>query len=221
MVIAIDGPAASGKGTVAKLLAQRLNVLCLDTGAIYRGITVFFLSQFAHGSLPFDNIVFEKRLKDADIKIKCGKDKETIVFLNGTDITKKIRTGIVSDAVPVVSLNKFVQDRVRQIQHAAAKNNDLVAEGRETTSVAFPNADYKFYLDADIEERAKRRMTEWIQNGENVTFEETLERTKQRDLLDMTREFSPLIKTPDAAIMDTTGRDPNEVVDEMVKIMLK
>jgi cytidylate kinase len=216
MVIAIDGPVASGKGTVAKLLAKRLNFLCLDTGAVYRGITVFFLSNGK--PKPAD---FERLLPGADIEIKCDAEKNTLVFLNGKDITQDIRTVEVGSAVPEIARYEFVQHRVREIQYKTARDNDLVVEGRETTSVAFPNAEYKFYLTADLDERSRRRHAEFIKKGEKLSFEKVREMTAERDRLDITREISPLIKVADAVEIDATKRTVHEVVDEMAAVILK
>lgn len=207
MIIAIDGPAASGKGTIAKMLAKKLNILCLDTGAIYRAIAVCDLRG--------------QDYTQSKIEIQCGADKRTLVYLDGEDITQQIRTIEVGARVPVLALDPAVQDRVHQIQHATADNQSLVVEGRETTSVAFPHADFKFYVTASLEERAKRRHYDFVQKGENITYEEVLRLTAERDRLDMEREVAPLIKVADAVEFDTTGRKADEVVDEMLSIILK
>ena len=207
MIIAIDGPAASGKGTIAKMLAKKLNILCLDTGAIYRAIAVCDLRG--------------QDYTQSKIEIQCGADKQTLVYLNGEDITQQIRTVEVGARVPVLALDPAVQDRVHQIQHATADNQSLVVEGRETTSVAFPHSDFKFYVTASLEERAKRRHYDFVQKGENITYEEVLRLTAERDRLDMEREVAPLIKVADAVEFDTTGRKADEVVDEMLSIILK
>ena len=206
MIIAIDGPAASGKGTIAKKLANKLNILCLDTGAIYRAIAVCDLRG--------------KDYTTSKIEIQCGADKQTLVYLDGEDITNQIRTVEVGARVPVLALDSAVQDRVHKIQHATARDQSLVVEGRETTSVAFPHADFKFYVFASLEERARRRLRDFIQKGENITYEEVLRLTAERDRLDMEREVAPLIKVAEAIEIDTTGRVADEVVDEMLAIIL-
>ncbi len=207
MIIAIDGPAASGKGTIAKMLAQKLKILCLDTGAIYRAIAVCDLRG--------------KDYTQSNIEIQCGADKQTLVYLDGEDITNQIRTVEVGARVPVLALDPAVQDRVHKIQHATARDQSLVVEGRETTSVAFPHADFKFFVMASLEERAHRRHRDFIQKGENISYEEVLRLTAERDRLDIEREVAPLIKVPDAIEIDTTGRQADEVVDEMLSIILK
>lgn len=207
MVIAMDGPVASGKGTISKILAQKLNFLCLDTGAIYRAIAVCDLRG--------------KDYRKSQIEIKCGTDKRTLVYLDGEDITSEIRSVEVSARVPVVAVDPAVQERVHQIQHQTASNLNLVVEGRETTSVAFPHADFKFYVNASLQERAKRRYQDYLARGEKITFEEVLQATEKRDQMDMEREVAPLVKVPDAIEFDTTGRVADEVVDEMLAIILK
>ena len=207
MVIAMDGPTASGKGTISKLLAQKLNFLCLDTGAIYRAIAVCDLCG--------------KDYHQSKIEIKCGPDKRTLVSLDGEDITTEICSVAVSKHVPVVAMNPAVQERVHQIQHQTARNMDLVVEGRETTSVAFPQADFKFYVTATLEERARRRYHDFIERGEPMSFEKVLAATKERDRMDMQRKDSPLVQVSDAIVIDTTGRVAHEVVDEMLAIILK
>ena len=123
--------------------------------------------------------------------------------------------------MPVVAVDPAVQERVHQIQHQTANNLNLVVEGRETTSVAFPHADFKFYVNASLQERAKRRYQDYLARGEKITFEEVLQATEKRDQMDMEREVAPLVKVPDAIEFDTTGRVADEVVDEMLAIILK
>ena len=207
MVIAMDGPVASGKGTISKLLAKKLNYLCLDTGAIYRTIALADLRG--------------KNYLQAQVEIKCSPDKRTLVYLDGEDVTTEIRSVEVSNHVAEVAVNPAVQDRVHEIQHQTAGNCDLVVEGRETTSVAFPNANYKFYINATLEERANRRYMDYVRRGENITLTEVLLATKERDRLDMERSIAPLVKVPDAIEINTTGRVADEVVDEMLAIILK
>jgi cytidylate kinase len=220
MVIAVDGTTASGKGTVARLLAEKLDISYLDTGAIYRAIAVSFI--YGGFSLDgFDKGEFERRLKNTDIKLKCGADKRMLVYLNGQDITGVIRDNNVSTTVPILAQLDFVQDKVHKTQTQYAGENSLVVEGRETTSVAFPDADYKFYFDADINIRAKRRQNDLSKKGEIVPFEEVLKQIRERDRLDFERELSPLIKVPDAIEIDGTEMTPAEMLDKMLEYIVK
>lgn len=207
MIIAIDGPAASGKGTIAKRLAQKLNILCLDTGAIYRGIAVCHLRG--------------KDFNTSQIQIKCGADKSTLVYLDGEDITAEIRTVAVGRLVAVLAVHQAVQDKVHEIQRLTAADQSLVVEGRETTSVVFPHADFKFFITAEVQERARRRLADFLAKGEQITFDEVLALTRERDRLDTERAIAPLVKVPDAIEVDTTGRNVDEVVDEILQIVLK
>lgn len=207
MIIAIDGPAASGKGTIAKILAHRLNIMCLDTGAIYRTLAIANLRGLDY--------------RTCQVEVKCGTDKNTMVFLNGEDVTNEIRSVHVGTHVPVLAMDPAVQDRVHSIQHQTAANQSLVVEGRETTSVAFPHADFKFFVTADVNERARRRHADFLRRGESIAFETVLQLTKERDRLDFEREVAPLVKVPDAIEIDTTGRNVDEIVDEMLGIVLK
>jgi cytidylate kinase len=153
--------------------------------------------------------------------LKSGTGRKLRVFLNGDDITDIIRDNRVSVIVPVLAQFDFVQDKVHKIQHEYAGKNSLVVEGRETTSVAFPNADYKFYFDAEINLRARRRLADLQRKGENVPFETVLSQIKERDRLDFERELSPLIKVPDAIEIDGTGKTPNEMLDEILVYIKK
>jgi cytidylate kinase len=219
MVVAIDGTTASGKGTVARMLAGRLNISYLDTGAIYRAITVFFIAEGFNPN-AFDAGVFAGKLEGADIQLKCDESKRISVFLDGEDITERIRDNRVSAAVPVLAQLQFVQDKVHQIQHDYAKDTSLVVEGRETTSVAFPDADYKFYFDVDIDVRANRRLRDLRNKGDDISLEEVRAQIERRDYLDFTRDISPLIKVPGAIEIDA-GKTPDEVVDEMMSYIVK
>jgi cytidylate kinase len=264
MVIAIDGTTASGKGTVARMLAEKLNISYLDTGAIYRALAVFFIKK-GYSPDGFDSAKFADELAAADIRLEYGTGgalaggaggaggtgvaggagvagvagaaggalagaaggradgtgKKLRVFLDGEDISEAIRDNKVSTTVPVLAQFAFVQDRVHQIQHEYAGQNSLVVEGRETTSVVFPNADYKFYFDADINARAKWRLADLQRKGVTLPFETVLSQIKERDRLDFERELSPLVKVPDAVVIDGTGKTPNEMLDEVLRYVVK
>ena len=219
MVIAIDGTTASGKGTVARMLAKDLNIDYLDTGAIYRAIAVFFIKE-DYNLDYFDQMKFEKELPLAQIGLESGDDKKLRVFLNGEDITDQIRDNRVSITVPVLAKLKSVQDKVHQIQHEYAGKNSLVAEGRETTSVVFPDADYKFYFDGDVIVRARHRLQDLQKKGETVEFETVLAQIKERDRLDLERELSPLVKVKDAIVIDGTDMTPQEMLAEVKKYIV-
>lgn len=167
IIIAIDGPCGVGKGTIAKELEKRLNLLNIDTGAMYRCVALYALEN---------NIKKEEQEKleevAKNIDIKLIKDK---VYLNNEDVTEKIRSNEVSDIVSPISNYIGVRESMLHLQRSYAKNNDIVMEGRDITTVVFPNATYKFYLDATLEERANRRYKQNKLNNISCTYEEVLE----------------------------------------------
>ena len=195
--IAIDGPAGAGKSTVAKQLSERLGILYLDTGAMYRAFAFFCLRE-GLGTAPFErfDLVFE------------GKR----IFLNGEEITSAIRTPEIDKAVSPISANALIREKMVEKQKAIASGNDIVMEGRDICDVVLPDARFKFYLDASVEERARRR---WQQNTER-SIESSLEDIKKdiirRDEYDSSREATPLSVSRDAVLVDTTGMDLEDVI---------
>ncbi|MEE9431140.1 MAG: (d)CMP kinase [Melioribacteraceae bacterium] len=210
IIVAMDGPAASGKSTLAKDLADKLGYLLVDTGAMYRAITYYALEN---------NIVDneEKLLaKLGELKLELEyKNKLTRVFLNGAEITEEIRTPAVNAKVSDISKIKEVRTEMVKLQREMANNKNLVVEGRDTTTVVFPNADLKIFLIADVKERARRRYLEYQAKGENVTLEEVEASIKNRDTIDSTRSVSPLKKAEDAIEIDTTNMTIEEEVNKI------
>lgn len=212
-VIAIDGPAGSGKGTVAKILAKDCNYMYIDTGAMYRCIALLIVQN---------NISLDEEEKIINLaktsKIEFSNDK---VLLNGNDVTNEIRsmevTKIVSPVSSIVKLREILVDMQRKL----AGDNNVIMEGRDITTVVFPNADFKFYLDASLEERAKRRYKENIEKGMNVTLEDIIDNIKKRDYNDMHKEIGALIRTKDSIYIDSTNLTINEVVDTMKEVINK
>lgn len=200
-VIAIDGPAGSGKGTIAGFLAKDLGFLNVDTGAMYRSVTLEVLNQ------GIDLNDTEKIIEIAkSIKIELKDINGTLhTYLNGKDVSEEIREPRVNSAVSPVSAIPEVRRIMVEHQRALANNNNIVMEGRDIGSVVFPNADIKLYLEASAEERAKRRYEQNLEKGMEVPYEEVLESIKNRDRIDSTREDSPLTVPEDAIIVDTTG----------------
>ena len=212
--IAIDGPVASGKGTVARMLARKLGLLCLDTGALYRGITVHFID---HEIDYADPVSYNRALGEIELSVKCI-DGMTFVFLNGEDITGRIRTNEVSLRVPNVAKLPEVRAKVFDVQRQVASDTSLVCEGRDITSVVFPNARFKFYLTASVAQRAKRRYNDL--DGK-VSIKELESQISERDNADMTRENSPLICVPTAIRIDASKIDAYAVVKRMERIISK
>ncbi len=208
-IVAIDGPAGSGKGTVAKILAAKCNLVYIDTGAMYRAVSYLTLKN---------NIAIDDEEKIVEIaknsKMEFVGDK---LFLNGEDVSKEIRTmevtKIVSQMSSIVKLREVMVD----MQRALASSNNVIMEGRDITTVVFPNADYKFYLDATIEERAKRRFKENQEKGIDMSYEEVYNNIEKRDYNDMHKEVGSLMRTDDQIYIDSS----NLTVEEEVAIVEK
>lgn len=211
LVVAIDGPAGSGKSTTAKLLAQKLNYLYIDTGAMYRAVTLYAIRKNILGS--DDEIV--SLSSDLDI-ILDFVDGETKVTVYGEDVSQAIRTPEVNQNVSDVSKIEGVRKILVQKQQQMGKDGGVVMEGRDITTVVFPDADVKIFLTAIIDERAKRRALEFKQKGTDLPIEQVKENLSRRDQIDSSRDVSPLIQAPDAIVVDTS----NVTVQEQVEIIL-
>jgi len=214
-VIAIDGPAGSGKSTIAVALARRLGRLHVNTGAMYRAFTVKVLRADL-GPDERDAIV---RLLD-ETTVELLPDAGGVrVLLDGEDVTHEVGTPEVSRLVSPISLMPEVRQRMVREQRRLATRYDVVAEGRDVTTVVFPNAEYKFYLDASPDERARRRLKEFAERGERAVFDEVKREIVERDHRDSTRAHSPLTKARDAVVIDTTDLAPEQVVDRILEIV--
>ena len=207
MIVAIDGPAASGKGSVAKLLAEKLNLETIDTGAMYRAVTLYAIRN----NLNTDEEIIKATKK---IKIELNGNK---VLLNGEDVTKEIRTPKVTERVSPVSSIREVRIILIDLQRKIAKGKNIIMEGRDITTVVFPDADFKFYLDATVEERARRRLIDYQNQNSNLTYEEVLAEIKVRDKMYYEKDFGALKRTDDQIYIDSTNMSIEEVVDEMIK----
>ena len=208
MVIAIDGPAGSGKSTTAKLLANKLDFIYLDTGAMYRAVTLYFLNN--NIDLKDLNLI-NNFLNNMDLKLFYN-DNRFKVILNNEDITHSLRNQDINKNVSQVSKNINVRKKMVDIQRNFSKNKDIVVEGRDIGTHVFPNAEYKFFIEADIRVRVKRRYNE-MPDKSNISLSELENQIKNRDLLDCKRAISPLIKSNDAIVIDTTKL----TIDEQVK----
>lgn len=214
-IVAVDGTAGSGKGSITKIVAEKLNLVAIDTGAMYRCVALAMLEK---------NIKIEETEKIEEllqnIKIEFfDKDGEKKVFLNGEDVTKKIRTVEVTEYASPVATVKIVREHLVKLQREMAKSIDVIMEGRDIGTNVFPNADVKIYLDATPEERAQRRFRQNKENGINTPYEEILKNVIDRDYRDSHRELSPLIKAPDAIYIDSTGMTVEEEANEVIKII--
>lgn len=204
--IAIDGHSSCGKSTLAKALAKELNYLYIDTGAMYRAITLFALKNNAikEGELLEDKM--KSVLDNAYITFKYNTDsKQVETYLNGANVEKEIRSMQVSKHVSVVASLLEVRKKLVRLQQRMAESKGVVMDGRDIGTVVLPNADLKFFMTAELEVRAKRRYNELIDRGMEVTFEEVLENVKTRDHIDSTREHDPLRQAEDAVVVDNSN----------------
>ena len=210
-IIAIDGPCGSGKGTVAKALAEKCNLVYIDTGAMYRGIAYLTLKNKL--SLDDEEKIVELA-KNTKMEFKEGK-----LYLNGEDVSKEIRTMEVTNIVSPMSNNIKLREIMVNMQRNLASSCDVIMEGRDITTVVFPNADYKFYLDATLEERVKRRFKENQEKNIESTYEEVYNNIVSRDYVDMHKEVGALMRTDDQIYIDSTDLTIDEVVEKMFKII--
>jgi len=215
-VIAIDGPAGSGKSTTAKLLAEKLGFIYLDTGAMYRAVTLFALEHNVSGE---DARALEAIAKKVLIEFKV-EDGINRIFLNDIDVTEAIRSPEVTDMVSPVSAHSGVRKALVARQRQIAKDGNVVAEGRDTTSIVFADADLKIYLDASLQERSRRRLIDFSRQGVSSTIEEQLNLLSERDKYDSGRSDSPLTKTKDSILIDTTNLNIEEQVDRIIKLTM-
>ncbi|MBQ6494526.1 MAG: (d)CMP kinase [Bacilli bacterium] len=209
-VIAIDGPAGAGKGTLAKELAKKLGYVNIDTGATYRCVALEVLRK----GISIDDT---SKIIDISSNIKIDLLEDGTVLLNGEDVTKDIRSKDVTNIVSPISSIVKVRENMVNIQRNIALDKDVVMEGRDITTVVFPNAQYKFYLDASIDERARRRFEENKEKGINMTYEEVYNNIKDRDYNDMHKEVGALTRTDEQVYIDCT----NMTVEEEIEIILK
>ena len=214
-VVAIDGPAGTGKGTVAKIVADRLNLIYIDTGAMYRAVCVKALKNKIE---PEELEKIEKILKDISIKLIRENDTQK-VLLDGEDVTEQIRTPKVDSYVAKFAAIKQVREKMTPLQRAMRSEGNIIMEGRDITTVVFPDAEVKIYLDATVEERAKRRYKQNIEKGIDCTYEEVLKSIKERHILETTRKIAPLKKADDAVYLDTTKLSIEEVVQRIIGII--
>lgn len=212
-VVAIDGPAGSGKGTVAKILSDECNLMYIDTGAMYRAIAYDVLRKNIEIT---DEKSIVKLAQNSTIDFVDGK-----TYLNGEDVSKEIRTMEVTKIVSPISSIVKLREILVDMQRKLAGDHDVIMEGRDITTVVFPNANYKFYLDADVEERAKRRYKENIQKGIESSYDEILDNIKKRDYNDMHKAVGSLMKVEDAVYIDSTKLTIDEVVKKMKEVISK
>ena len=215
MIVAIDGPAGTGKGTVAKLISERLDFVYIDTGAMYRCITLKMIRE----NISLNE---EEKIKDllerTKITFKNLSDKQH-VYLDGEDVSDLIRKPNVNELVSPVSAIKIIRIKMVELQRKSGEEGNVIMEGRDITTVVFPNAEVKIYLDAKLEIRAERRYKELIARGNDITYEDTLESIRKRDKNDMEKEMGALKIAEDAVVIDTSNMTIEEVYDKIKEII--
>ncbi len=209
--VAIDGPAGSGKSSISKIVSKKLGFTHLDTGAMYRALTLFGIRE----GFDFENDDDYKKLID-NAKID---QKEEKTYLNGVDVSSEIRTSIVTNNTYHTAKNGYVREHLKLLQREIASQGNIILDGRDIGTNVLPDAEVKIYLTASIEERANRRYQENVKNGIDTPLEELVEEIKQRDYSDENREHAPLKKAEDAIILDTSNLSFEEVINNVVKII--
>lgn len=213
IIVAIDGPSGAGKSTVAKLLARKLGYMYIDTGAMYRAVAL----QAKKDNVDINDSAALNSLCER-IKIEFVPDNGGLrTILNGEDVSEEIRTPEMSMAASDISARKEVREALLVLQRRMGESGGVVLEGRDVGTVIFPNAEAKFFLDASLEERGRRRYKELAAKGMNVTLEQTIEEVRKRDLNDSSRDIAPLKKADDAVLVDSTGLSVEEVVERMIE----
>lgn len=215
-IVAIDGPAGTGKGTIASIMSERFNLLNIDSGAIYRALTLEMIKQ------KIDIQDKEKIIElSGQINVDMHKDEagKLRIYLNEKEVTEEIRTQEVTALVSQVSSIVPVRLNVVKIQRKLSEGKDIIMEGRDITTYVFPNADVKIYLDANVEERAMRRFRQNAEKGIHIPYEEVLESIKKRDYNDTHKELGALRIADDATVIDTTGKELEENVENVAKVI--
>lgn len=220
LIVAVDGYSSTGKSTVSKILAARLGYTYIDTGAMYRIVTLRAMRE----GLIQEGVVDDEKLKRVLPTIIFGfkyNDEEMRYesYMNGEYVESAIRGMEVADHVSLIASLPYVRELLVEKQREMAKAGGVIMDGRDIGSVVFPHADVKFFMTASPEIRAERRYKELIEKGENVTYEEVEANVRKRDYLDEHREVSPLVKTPDAVLMDNGGMTVEEEVEKMLQII--
>ena len=217
MNIAIDGPAGAGKSSIAKLVAKKLSFVYVDTGAMFRTVAYYFLSQ---GKDPSDDEMVTEECENISISIEY-KDGAQHIFLDGTDVSTEIRQEEVGKNASVVAKNQAVRNRLLALQRQMAEKQDVIMDGRDIGTVVLPDAQVKIYLTASAAVRAERRYKELVEKGETCDLKKIEEDIIARDEQDMNREIAPLKQAEDAVLVDSSYMTIEEVVDKIIEIVEK
>ena len=209
LIVAIDGPAGSGKSTIAKLLAKKYDLTYIDTGAMYRMITLYLLEN----NIDISDLKEVERVLNT-VNLDMQGDK---FFLDNVDVSTKIREKRINDNVSKVASIKIVRSNLVDLQRKISNNKDVILDGRDVGTVIFPNAQVKIFLIASPEERARRRYNEFLEKKTKITYDEVLKSIKERDHIDSTRDESPFVKADDAIELDSTNLTIEDVINFISK----
>ena len=209
LIVAIDGPAGSGKSTIAKLLAKKYDLTYIDTGAMYRMITLYLLEN----NIDINDLKEVERVLNT-VNLDMQGDK---FYLDNVDVSTKIREKRINDNVSKVASIKIVRSNLVDLQRKISNNKDVILDGRDVGTVIFPNAQVKIFLIASPEERARRRYNEFLEKKTEITYDEVLKSIKERDHIDSTRDESPFVKADDAIELDSTNLTIEDVINFISK----
>ncbi len=215
IIIAIDGPAGSGKSTIAKLVAKRLGIMHIDSGAMYRAVAYYCIKN---GININEESEVSYSLRKINLSVRF-QDGNQVMFLNGEDVEERIREADVSDGASIVSTYRYVRENLVAMQREMAMYNSVVMDGRDIGTVVFTDATLKIFLTCSVEERARRRLGQFRECDNFATFEDIVEQIRIRDRRDMNREISPLRKAVDAIEINTTNMSIPQVVNEILEMV--
>ena len=220
LVIAIDGFSSTGKSSISKVVADTLGLIHIDTGAMYRAITLFGLRNFKDEKQEIDLSKLLQNLNEISLEFRENSGKLEI-YLNGENVSKEIRTTEVSDNVSFIAKQPEVRERLVVLQRDIAEKQGVIMDGRDIGTVVLPDADYKFFLTASADERARRRFLELQSLGIETTIEEVKQNLIERDRIDSEREISPLKQAEDAILIDNTNLNKEETIDLILSYIKK
>ncbi len=220
LVIAIDGFSSTGKSSISKVVADTLGLIHIDTGAMYRAITLFGLRNFKDEKREIDLSKLLQNLNEISLEFRENSGKLEI-YLNGENVSKEIRTTEVSDNVSFIAKQPEVRERLVVLQRDIAEKQGVIMDGRDIGTVVLPDADYKFFLTASADERARRRFLELQSLGIETTIEEVKQNLIERDRIDSEREISPLKQAEDAILIDNTNLNKEETIDLILSYIKK
>lgn len=219
-VIAIDGFSSTGKSSISKIIAQELGLIHMDTGALYRGVTYYALKNCTNEDLTININQLIASLSKINLEFK-NVEGELQLFLNGENINKEIRLPQISDNVSQVAKERLIRDYLLNTQREIAKKGGVIMDGRDIGTVVLPNADYKFFMTASQDERARRRFLELSQSGEKTDIETVKQNLISRDKIDSEREVAPLKQAEDAILIDNTNINKEETIALILSYLKK